>query len=194
MFIPVGGTLDEVESIDLSTMDECLKNIPIVTMCDIDNPFYGPEGAIAVYGPQKGADEKMVAEAVDMMRYVEDQFVVWGRYPEWNIYSEQKKIWKSPAGLEQYFCYCPIDSSSATILNAFLNMYILKKDRLYLEKAMALADTITRVQDKETGRVPTFFIGENCEEGYRNFWINCQIHTATIMMRLADVTEDEGIE
>ena len=61
-FIPVGGTLDEVESIDLSTMDECLKNIPIVTMCDIDNPFYGPEGAIAVYGPQKGADEKMVAE------------------------------------------------------------------------------------------------------------------------------------
>ncbi len=61
-FIPVGGTLDEVERIDLSTMDESLKSIPIVTMCDIDNPFYGPEGAIAVYGPQKGADEEMVKD------------------------------------------------------------------------------------------------------------------------------------
>lgn len=63
-FIPVGGTLDEVARIDVSTMDERLKNIPIITMCDIDNPFYGPEGAIAVYGPQKGADEKMV-EVID---------------------------------------------------------------------------------------------------------------------------------
>ena len=153
-----------------------------------------PNAMIEYIAQNLSDDEKMVAEAVDMMRFVEDQFVVWGKYPEWNPYTDQKKIWKSPAGLEQYFCYCPIDASSATILNAFLNMYGLKNDRLYLEKAMALADTVTRVQDKETGRVPTFFIGENCEEGYRNFWINCQIHTAMTMMKLADVTEREGIE
>lgn len=59
-FIPVGKTLDEVVKIDLSTMDERLRNIPIVTMCDIDNPFYGKEGAAYIYGPQKGADEAMV--------------------------------------------------------------------------------------------------------------------------------------
>ena len=73
-------------------------------------------------------------------------------------------------------------------------MYYLKKDRLYLEKAMALGDVITRAQDKKTGMVPTFLIGENYAEGYRNFWINCHIYTATAMMRLADVTEAEGIE
>jgi len=61
-FIPVGDTMDKVASIDTSTMDESLKKIPIVTMCDIDNPFYGPEGAPAIYGPQKGADEKMVKD------------------------------------------------------------------------------------------------------------------------------------
>lgn len=60
-FVPVGGTLGEVSRIDVGTMDPRFKNIPIVTMCDIDNPFYGPEGAAAVYGPQKGADEEMVA-------------------------------------------------------------------------------------------------------------------------------------
>lgn len=67
-FIPVGGTLDEVERIDLSGIDPAIKNIPITTMCDIDNPFYGPEGAAVVYGPQKGADEKMVRELDKKMR------------------------------------------------------------------------------------------------------------------------------
>ncbi len=61
-FIPVGGTLDQVVKIDLSGVDEKLKKIPITTMCDIDNPFYGPEGAAAVYGPQKGADAEMVKD------------------------------------------------------------------------------------------------------------------------------------
>jgi hypothetical protein len=63
-----------------------------------------------------------------------------------------------------------------------------------LEKAMALADSITRMQDKTTGMYPTFFIGENCEEGYRNFWINCQIYTTSIMMKIAEITEAENIK
>lgn len=58
-FIPVGSTLDRVFRIDTSTADESLKKTEIITMCDIDNPFYGEEGAAVVYGPQKGADEKM---------------------------------------------------------------------------------------------------------------------------------------
>ncbi len=61
-FIPVGGTLDQIERIDLSAIDPALKNIDFVTMCDIDNPFYGKEGASYVYAPQKGADPKMVEE------------------------------------------------------------------------------------------------------------------------------------
>ena len=31
-----------------------------MTMCDIDNPMYGPSGAAHIFGPQKGADENMV--------------------------------------------------------------------------------------------------------------------------------------
>lgn len=67
-FIPVGGTLDKVARIDLSTMDESLKKIPITTMCDIDNLFYGPEGAAAIYGPQKGADPEMVKDLDGKMK------------------------------------------------------------------------------------------------------------------------------
>ena len=39
-----------------------MNKIEIITMCDIDNPMYGPEGAAFVFGPQKGADEKMVID------------------------------------------------------------------------------------------------------------------------------------
>ncbi len=67
-FVPVGGTLDRIERIDLSTMDESVKALPITAMCDIDNPFYGPTGAAAVFGPQKGADEKMVKELDSKMK------------------------------------------------------------------------------------------------------------------------------
>ena len=79
-------------------------------------------------------------------------------------------------------------------MKAFMDMYSLKKDRLYLEKAMALGDTITRRQVEESGKIPTFWMGENCAEGHRNFWINCQIYSAFYMMRLAELTEKEQIE
>ena len=138
-------------------------------------------------------DEKMVSEATDLMRYIEDQFVVWGDHPEWNK-SWGPQPWLYPAGLEQYNCYVPIDSSTAYIMNAFVNMYRLKGDRLYLEKAMALADMITRVQNSETGCIPTFWMGENCAYGYENFWINCLLYSANAMMAIAELTETENIE
>lgn len=43
-------------------IDPSLKDIEIVTMCDIDNPMYGETGAAYIFGPQKGADEAMVKE------------------------------------------------------------------------------------------------------------------------------------
>ncbi len=61
-FTPVGKTLINIEKIDFSKKTKELNNIEIITMCDIDNPMYGPMGAAYIFGPQKGADEKMVAE------------------------------------------------------------------------------------------------------------------------------------
>ena len=56
-FIPTGGTLHEIDSIDISGQ----RALPAVTiMCDINNPLCGPNGASAIFGPQKGADPAMV--------------------------------------------------------------------------------------------------------------------------------------
>ena len=61
-FIPTGGTVIDIESIDLEGINKVFKDIEIITMCDIDNPMYGPFGASYVFAPQKGADEKCVEE------------------------------------------------------------------------------------------------------------------------------------
>ncbi len=56
-FIPVGGTLNEIESIDLSDVSPLIKKANITIMCDIDNPLHGENGAAYIFAPQKGADE-----------------------------------------------------------------------------------------------------------------------------------------
>lgn len=60
-FVPTGGTLRDIGAIDASGFDAALRGVRIITMCDIDNPLHGPEGAAYVFGPQKGADAGMVA-------------------------------------------------------------------------------------------------------------------------------------
>lgn len=52
-FVPVGGTLDRLDRIDASGLDPAVRAADITVMCDIDNPLCGPNGASAVFGPQK---------------------------------------------------------------------------------------------------------------------------------------------
>lgn len=56
-FIPTGGTLKDIAKIDLKKIKENLKDIAITTMCDIDNPMHGKNGAAFVFAAQKGANE-----------------------------------------------------------------------------------------------------------------------------------------
>lgn len=59
-FIPTGGTLSNIKSIDISMAHPLIHETEIITMCDIDNPMFGEQGAAYVFGPQKGADANMV--------------------------------------------------------------------------------------------------------------------------------------
>ena len=59
-FVPTGGTLSDIDRIDVSEVSPALKNVRIRVMCDVVNPFYGKNGAAYIYSPQKGADEEMV--------------------------------------------------------------------------------------------------------------------------------------
>ena len=59
-FVPTGGTLSEISRIDTSCKNPLLNGVEIITMCDIDNPLCGKNGAAHVFGPQKGATPDIV--------------------------------------------------------------------------------------------------------------------------------------
>ncbi len=51
-----GGSLVELEEIDVEGLDNRLKDCSILLASDVDNPLCGLDGAARVYGPQKGAE------------------------------------------------------------------------------------------------------------------------------------------
>ncbi len=55
------GDLLELDRIDLSGLDARIAASQFVVACDVANPLCGPDGASAVYGPQKGASPGDVA-------------------------------------------------------------------------------------------------------------------------------------
>ena len=72
-------------------------------------------------------------------------------------------------------------------MRAFLDIYGATKNELYLEKARALGDVITRMQDSEKGVIPTHWMSKECTKELFNFWINCHIGTAFQMLHLAKI-------
>lgn len=60
VFVPTGGNLCEITKIDTMKLKENIAGIEFVTMCDIDNPLYGENGASYVFARQKGADDEMI--------------------------------------------------------------------------------------------------------------------------------------
>lgn len=59
---PGGAELARLAKIDVSHLDARVQRTEFYIATDVSNPLCGPEGAAAVYGPQKGATPEMVAE------------------------------------------------------------------------------------------------------------------------------------
>lgn len=55
-----GGALSELIEIDGTHFDKRILASDFIIACDVENPFVGPDGASAVFGPQKGATPEMV--------------------------------------------------------------------------------------------------------------------------------------
>lgn len=56
-----GGALHRLTRIDGTDVPDEARNVPIILACDVTNPLTGPNGAAAVFAPQKGADAQQVA-------------------------------------------------------------------------------------------------------------------------------------
>ena len=118
-----------------------------------------------------------IAEGCELVDWCEDQFVVWSD----PIHNMDWKNWKTPTALEQYDYYTPIDASMGDMIGAFAAAYKATGNNLYLEKAKALADNVTRHQ-RADGTIPTYFDSRKGSD-----WVNCMIYVADRLEALAAV-------
>ena len=67
-----GGTLDRLARIDLSGLDQRIRDSVFDIACDVSNPLVGPQGASHIFGPQKGATAAMVEQLDANLRHYAD--------------------------------------------------------------------------------------------------------------------------
>jgi glycerate kinase len=57
---PIGENLHHIYSIKESELTRQTQSLDIQVVCDVNNPFFGKNGAAYVYARQKGADDSMI--------------------------------------------------------------------------------------------------------------------------------------
>ena len=149
-------------------------------------------GDLAIHLFQTSANNTdRLALANDLMRFSEDQFVMWAQPPATSPKDQnpdgkaasQSKTWMLPCVLEQYRCYAPVNASSAKMIRVYLAAHRATGDRLPLEKARALAATLTHTQShpKAPGRYQTWVMQKPGP-----MWFNCELLAIRAMMELAE--------
>ncbi|MBI5801283.1 MAG: hypothetical protein HZA92_11265 [Verrucomicrobia bacterium] len=148
-------------------------------------------GDFAIHLLKTAADDaKKRALALNLLRFSEDQFVMWAQPPTDTPKGQnadgdagaKSNRWLLPCVLEQYRCYAPVSASSAKMIRLYLAAHQATGDRMHLEKAKALAATLTRTQSnkKAPGRYQTWLM-----QNPGPMWFNCELLAIRAMRELA---------
>jgi hypothetical protein len=121
--------------------------------------------------------------ACDLFRYIEDQFVLWENS------CDRKFV--VPGVLEQYQCYEVIDWHAAHVIRLCQALHEATGEAVYLNKARALADTLTVVQHAQ-GYYPTWMRYKPVQDpaapreiDYGALWPNCMSYAAEVLMKFS---------
>jgi maltose/maltodextrin transport system substrate-binding protein len=128
---------------------------------------------------KKSPSVQDIRDAEDLLRFSEDQFVIWDQLP--NKYGVRRM--STPGVFEQYSYRVPIDCSVYNVASGLLAAYKVTKDKLYLAKAKALVDNITINQNAGTGQIATSWNLYPIEKD-RAFWVNCSMSSIEILLEL----------
>jgi maltose/maltodextrin transport system substrate-binding protein len=123
---------------------------------------------------ESGNPEKL-EEAEELIRFAEDQFVIWGNPNPINSWGIKGDSWLTPCVLEQYNFYTPVNASSGNMIEVFRKLHERTGNILFLVKAIELANNIVEVQNSETGHYPTYLVDHLLDQ---EGWINCMVYTA----------------
>lgn len=136
---------------------------------------------------KKEVTKDEMTDALDLIRFSEDQFVYWDIFPDENGF----KKFCTPCVVEQYEYRVPVDNSAVNVTEAWLELYKRTGDKLLLEKARAMYDNITIVQSSVTGRIDTTWKLRWTYDEKVNFWINCCYASVTGLLKLSEILGEE---
>ena len=134
-----------------------------------------------LHKPHPSKKEK--AACVEMARFAEDQFTRWHSPLDEDARGDAGDAFSTPFVYEQYSFQCPIDASTVGVANALMNIYEATGDVLSLAKAKALVDSIVKLQDPETGCIPTS-LNMGTDVDITEHWVNCTFSSIEKLMRL----------
>ena len=134
------------------------------------------------------ADAKRRAQARELIRFCEDQFVIWTAPDNERFYARKKDVrfmlwgldtWKAPSVIEQYDCALPVDASVARMVRAYLALGRVEGNPLDLAKAKVLGDSLVR-QTRDDGYCKSFWSDLISED-----WPDCLMDDALALDELA---------
>ncbi|MDF3076452.1 MAG: hypothetical protein K0S09_341 [Sphingobacteriaceae bacterium] len=131
------------------------------------------------------SDPRNLPLAEDLIRFAEDQFVIW----EKPVAAKKNKIpkgdawnsvnWITPGVQEQYTFWEPVGRTAGIMMETYRTAYNVTGKDIYLAKAKSIANTFTVVQSHHNGDYPTLF-----SKFKSNFWLNSVVYPAKMMMLL----------
>lgn len=154
-----------------------------------------------------GSDPAMMEITRELLRFSEDQFIVWerpaptfanglfdakpghGPLDEGSLFDPS--TWLTPVVLEQYSFYVPIGTSGAVALEAYLAAWKARGNDLDLAKAISLANNMTYLQLLHgEGGIPTHW-----SVTYRTpyGWVNNLASQARALLAAADALDGKTI-
>ncbi len=146
-----------------------------------------PPTDYAIYLLRYQPSKKNIAIAKELIRFAEDQFVVWGESPKDKlIHRYFKKDFHTPSVLEQYNYYVPIDASACQMIETYLEIFKVTKDSVYFKKAEALTNSITE-QQTENGEIYTVWHDKG---PFRQNWLNCMNHSVNMLQYFDEMKQD----
>lgn len=174
--------------------DQSIRSAKYDNLTGIDAAY------LAIYLLDHNQDNpQYIAQAEELLRFTEDQFVVWERIMP-RKYQRRKDLpcdtYILPCGLEQYHYYEAIGGVASIFIEAYQKAYEVTDKELYLAKACALANSITVAQNlfNQDGTYPTCWgrwtkkTGEERKKSIARavsyMWTNCVTIDARAMLNL----------
>lgn len=135
-------------------------------------------------------DSSNLELAEEIVRYAEDQFVIWDKprllnmEPKPSLEWMRSTSWITPCVQEQYTYWMPVSGSAMMLIRVYRYAYGATGKKIYLAKAKSIANAMTQVQKIHGGNYQTYFTDKPIQK--RNQWLNCVILPAEEMIRFGN--------